>query len=291
MGGANVVRSSPTARSAMVSLFGKYERVLRPGANLIIPLVDHIGFVHDLREQAIQISRQAAITRDNVVLDIDAILFIQVVDPYKASYGVENLRSAIMNLAQTTMRSEIGKLSLDRTFEERETLNQHIVKIISPEAAAWGVRCLRYEIRDIEPSPNIKHSMVLQAESERRKRADILLSEGQRQAAINRATAERAAKGLRAEGSAEAAIRVSDASSQALRTIGEATEGPKKGRDAAGYIATEKYMKSYKSMGAQSNSLVMKTSPFDVARNVSEAFDLLNKTELEVQGQKASSAI
>eukprot|EP00826_Nyctotherus_ovalis_P054282 TRINITY_DN709_c0_g1_i5.p1 TRINITY_DN709_c0_g1~~TRINITY_DN709_c0_g1_i5.p1 ORF type:complete len:180 (-),score=55.41 TRINITY_DN709_c0_g1_i5:47-586(-) len=142
--------------AAMLHRFRKYQRVLKPGINLKIPFIDQIAFVQDLRERAIEISSQAAITKDNVTLQIDAVLFIQIVDPYKASYGVESLEDAITNLAQTTMRSEIGKLTLDKTFEERESLNHYIVNAISSEVEAWGVKCLRYEIRDIEPPFNIK---------------------------------------------------------------------------------------------------------------------------------------
>jgi regulator of protease activity HflC (stomatin/prohibitin superfamily) len=155
-----------------------------------------------LREQAIEISSQVAVTRDNVALHIDGVLYIQVVDPEKASYGVESYKDAVINLAQTTMRSEIGKRSLDSLFEERETLNEKIVSAIEKESQEWGVHSIRYEIKDIEPPTSIQKSMVLQAEAERRKRASILTSEGEMLANINIADAEKQAQILESEGHA-----------------------------------------------------------------------------------------
>lgn len=263
--------------AAMLHRFRKYQRVLKPGVNLKIPFVDQIAFVQDLRERAIEISSQAAITKDNVTLQIDAVLFIQIVDPYKASYGVESLEDAITNLAQTTMRSEIGKLTLDKTFEERESLNNYIVNAISSEVEAWGVKCLRYEIRDIEPPFNIKKAMILQAEAERKKRADILTSEGERQAAINIADGERIAKTLRAEGEADATIKVSQASADALKSIG--TEmNTSYGQLAGSYLTASGYIESYERLGTKGNSLLVDTSPIEVAKNISEAFDMLSKS-------------
>lgn len=164
---------------------------MEPGLNFKFPFVDTIEYVHDLREQAIEISSQVAVTRDNVALHIDGVLYIQVVDPEKASYGVESYKDAVINLAQTTMRSEIGKLSLDSLFEERETLNERIVSAIEKESKEWGVHSIRYEIKDIEPPTAIQKSMVLQAEAERRKRASILTSEGEMLANVNIADAEK----------------------------------------------------------------------------------------------------
>lgn len=263
--------------AALLQRFGKFKRVLRPGINIKIPFVDQIAFVQDLRERAIEISSQAAITKDNVTLQIDAILFIQVVDPYKASYGIENLEDAITNLAQTTMRSEIGKLTLDKTFEEREMLNHYIVNAISSEVEAWGIKCLRYEIRDIEPPSRIKKTMLFQAKAEREKRADILKSEGEQQSAINMAQAERQSKILVAEGKAEAAIKLSKASAEALNMIAKEMNSIE-GQLAGNYLAADEYIKSYEVLGKKGNSLIIGTSPIEVAKNISEAFDMLNQS-------------
>jgi len=274
--------------AALLHRFGKYHRTLVPGLNIKIPFVDQVSFIHDLREEAIEISSQVAITKDNVALHIDAILFIQVVDPYKASYGVERIKNAITNLAQTTMRSEIGKLTLDKTFEERETLNHHIVNMISPEVEAWGVKCLRYEIRDIDPPPNIKKSMILQAESERQKRADILKSEGDRQASINLAEGERMSKSLRAEGRADATIQISRASADALKAIGTAIAS-EQGKPAASFMIADHFIDSYRALGRKNNALLVDTGPINVAKNISDAFDILNKS-LEKKTKKREIA-
>ena len=135
----------------MIHRFAKYNRLLKPGLNFKIPFLETVEYVHDLREQVVEISSQVAVTKDNVALHIDGVLYIQIEDPLKASYGVENIYAAITNLAQTTMRSEIGKLTLDKTFEERETLNDNIIKAIEKEVSDWGILALRYEIKDIEP--------------------------------------------------------------------------------------------------------------------------------------------
>ena len=179
---------------------------MNPGLNFKIPFVETIEYVHDLREQVIEISSQVAVTKDNVAIHIDGVLYIQIEDPYKASYGVENIYNAITNLAQTTMRSEIGKLTLDKTFEERDHLNNNIIKAIEKEIKDWGIEALRYEIKDIEPPQNIQNAMILQAEAERRKRGKILESEGDKQASINVAEAGRKAAILQAEGAAESMI-------------------------------------------------------------------------------------
>lgn len=190
----------------MLHRFKKFSTKLEPGINFKIPFVDTVEYVHDLREQAIEITSQVAVTKDNVALHIDGVLYIQVVDPFKASYEVESYKEAVMNLAQTTMRSEIGKMSLDSLFEERETLNQRIVLSVEKEAFEWGVHAIRYEIKDIEPPTAIQKSMVLQAEAERRKRASILTSEGDMMANVNIAEAEKQALVLEAEGHAQSII-------------------------------------------------------------------------------------
>lgn len=271
--------------AVMLHRFGKFERLLKPGINFKIPIVDSIAFVHDLREQCREIDTQVAITKDNVALRLDAILYYQIYDPYKASYGIEKLEDAITTLAQTSMRSEIGKLTLDKTFEERESLNHHIVTTIGAEVEAWGIKCIRYEIRDIDPPPNIKNSMILQAESERRKRANILKSEGERQASINVAEGERMSKKLIAEGNADAAIRIAKASSSALSSIGDSISSEER-KSAASFLLADKYIAAYSKLGKKENSLIIDTSPIKMAERVTEAYNMLNRSLQSKEGKE-----
>lgn len=236
-----------------------------PGLNFVIPLIDSVEYVHDLREQAIDISSQQAVTRDNVSLHIDGVLYIQVVDPYKVSYNVENYRDAVTNLAQTTMRSEIGKLSLDTLFFERENLNKRIVTAIEQESKEWGVHSIRYEIKDIETPPKIEKAMNRQADSERKKRANILISEGEMIARNNIADADRQAQVLVAEGKAEAIIVKAQAQGEALRQIDTAINQAG-GMTAAQFIIGQRYIQAYRRLAKKSNTIVMPTQPQNISQ-------------------------
>ena len=223
----------PQNMTFLVERLGKYNDTLTAGMQFVLPFIDRIAYRLSLKEDAIDIPSQVAITRDNISLTIDGVLYYKVLEPYKAAYGIQNYEYAVIQLAQTSMRSEIGKLELDKTFEERDSLNARIIDAINQASAAWGVQVMRYEIRDIQPPASVLDAMEKQMRAEREKRAAILDSEGKRQAAINLAEGEKqatvlAAEALRqeqvlkAEGEARSIELVAAAKAQALTTIGDA---------------------------------------------------------------------
>jgi len=227
------VKFVPQNRAFVIERFGKYRITLAAGLNFILPFIDKVAYNRSLKEQAIDVPSQSAITRDNIGLTVDGVLYLKVLDASKASYGVEEYIFAVTQLAQTTMRSEIGKIDLDKTFKERDTLNTAIVHAINEAAEPWGVQVLRYEIKDITPPRSVLEAMERQMKAERDKRATILESEGERQSAINVAEGDKQAKVLaaeadkteqilKAEGEVRAIEMVAIAKANALRTIGEA---------------------------------------------------------------------
>ncbi|MFN8973062.1 MAG: SPFH domain-containing protein, partial [Alphaproteobacteria bacterium] len=179
------VKIVPQQSAYIIEKLGRFDRRLEPGLNLLIPFIERIAYKHSLKEFAYEVQEQPAITRDNVTMMMDGILYLRIIDPVQASYGVNNPIYAVSQLAQTTMRSEIGKLSLDQCFEEREQLNANIVTAINQASQTWGIQCMRYEIKNITPPSTVLKAMELQVAAERQKRAEILQSEGQRQSKIN----------------------------------------------------------------------------------------------------------
>ena len=290
----NSVKFVPQNRAYVVERFGKYQRTLEAGLNFIVPFIDRVAYDRSLKEQAVDVPSQSAITKDNIGLTVDGVLYLKVLDANKASYGIEDYTFAVTQLAQTTMRSEIGKIELDKTFEERDALNVSIVHSINEASEPWGVQVMRYEIKDIEPPRTVLEAMERQMKAEREKRAVILESEGERQSAINvaegekqaqvlAAEADRAQQILRAEGEARAIEMVAEAKATALRKIGEAAatdEGQKAVQldlatlaiEAKQQIAKESTVVLMDDKNSSAGSVVAEAVAVVSAMNRSEAF-------------------
>jgi regulator of protease activity HflC (stomatin/prohibitin superfamily) len=292
------VKMVPQQEAWIVERLGKFKAVLEPGLNFVIPFIDMVSYKHSLKEQAMAIKPQNAISKDNVTLEIDGVLYVKVFDAKKASYGAEDPYYAITQLAQTTMRSEIGKLSLDKTFEEREYLNSAIVKAINEASASWGMECLRYEIKDIHPPVSVVQAMELQMAAERKKRAQILESEGVRQAKINNAEAEKTQVVLsseaaytdqvnRARGEAEAIEMVATATANSLSIIAKSI-GDKEGKDAISFRLAEGYIESFGKLAKHSNTIVIPAELSNPSGFISSALAIFNNLDngMEKKGKK-----
>ena len=216
-------RVVPMRVLAVKERLGKFKGVLMPGLHFIVPFIDRIAYMHDSREQVIDIPKQRCITRDNVEVDVDGVVYLKVADAQKASYGITNYHAAVISLAQTTMRSEIGKLNLDDTFREREKVNDKIVQEIDKASEPWGIKFIRYEIRTIEPSANMLNTMEKQMEAERQKRADITLAQGEKQARINVSEGEKQAAINVSEGEKQKRINEADGRGAEIRLVADAT--------------------------------------------------------------------
>ncbi|KAL1932664.1 hypothetical protein VTP01DRAFT_8342 [Rhizomucor pusillus] len=279
-----IIKFVPQQEAWIVERMGKFYRLLEPGLNIIVPFIDRIKYVKSLKETAIEVPSQSAITQDNVTLELDGVLYFRIIDPLKASYGVEDAEFAITQLAQTTMRAEIGQMTLDRTLAERAHLNANIVDAINSAAEDWGIRCLRYEIRDIHPPAKVVESMHQQVSAERTKRAQILESEGARQAAINVAEgrkqatilaseADKAEQINRAAGEAEAILLRARAAAQGIEKVAEAI-GRANGRDAVSMTVAEKYVEAFGKMAKEGTTMIVPASANDAASMVAQALSI-----------------
>ncbi|KAF2034838.1 hypothetical protein EK21DRAFT_107468 [Setomelanomma holmii] len=278
-----VIRFVPQQTAWIVERMGKFNRILEPGLAILMPVIDRIAYVRSLKENAIEIPSQSAITADNVTLELDGVLYTRVFDAYKASYGVEDAEYAISQLAQTTMRSEIGQLSLDHVLKERANLNANITAAINEAAQDWGVTCLRYEIRDIHAPEPVVEAMHRQVTAERSKRAEILESEGQRQSAINIAEGKKqsvilASEALRAEqinmasGEAEAILVKAQATANGIDAVARAiAQGEGAAQNAISLSVAEKYVDAFANLAKEGTSVIVPGNVGDIGGMIASA--------------------
>ncbi|HSQ79656.1 MAG TPA: stomatin-like protein [Casimicrobiaceae bacterium] len=275
------IRVVPQQRAWVVERLGRFHGVLQPGLNFVFPIVDRIAYKHDLREIPLDVPPQVCITKDNTQLQVDGILYFQVTDARLASYGSSNYVLAITQLAQTTLRSVIGRMELDRTFEERDQINAAVVNALDAAAPSWGVKVLRYEIKDLTPPAEILRAMQAQITAEREKRAVIATSEGkrqeqiniaqgQREAAIAKSEGEKQAEINNAQGQAAAILAIAEANSKAIRQVAEAMAAPG-GMGAVNLKVAEQYIAQFGNLAKTTNTLILPTNVADVAGLIATA--------------------
>ncbi len=282
----------PQQSAFVVERLGKFSRVIKAGFHILIPFIERIAYRHTLKENAIDIAEQICITKDNVQVGVDGVLYMQILDPGRASYGIGNYMFAIAQLAQTTLRSEIGKIDLDRTFEERGTINSNVVAELDKASDPWGVKVLRYEIKNINPPADILGAMEKQMRAEREKRAVILTSEGERDAKINQAEGEKqrvikeseAKKQQQineAEGEAQAILAVATATAEGLRQVAAALvdEG---GAEAMQLRVAEQYIDEFGKLAKAANTLVVPANLADLASMIALATNVAQRKSVPV---------
>ena len=276
----------------VIERLGKYSRTLGAGFHILIPFIDRVAYRHTLKEQAIDVPPQNCITKDNIAVEIDGVLYLRLIDPVKASYGIMDYRFAIIQLAQTTMRSEIGKIDLDRTFESRENVNAAIVNAIDEASEPWGIKVTRYEIKSIEPPQTIREAMEKQMRAERVKREQIALSEGDKQAKINRAEGDKQEAIKKSEGErirmenealgrAAAIFEVAKATAQGIVEVGKSINMPG-GKDAVSLRIATDWIQSFASLAKSSNTMIVPTNVTDLASVTAilrNSFDFAGKKE------------
>jgi len=276
----------PQQHAYVIENLGKYSRTLRAGFHILVPFIERIAYKHSLKEMAIDIPEQICITKDNVQVGVDGVLYMQILDPQRASYGIQDYIFAIVQLAQTTLRSEIGKIDLDRTFEERALINGNVVSEVDVASDPWGVKVLRYEIRNINPPADVIEAMEKQMRAEREKRAVVLESEGVRDAEINRAEgqkqkvikeseAKREQQINEAQGEAAAIEAVATATATGLREVASAVEAPG-GREAMQLRVAEQYVAQFGELAKKGNSLVIPANLSDIASMLAMATKIVS---------------
>ncbi|HID97316.1 MAG TPA: SPFH/Band 7/PHB domain protein [Thermodesulfobacteriaceae bacterium] len=289
----------PQRNEYVVERLGKYRTTLGAGFHILIPFLDRIAYKRSLKEEPIDIPAQTCITADNVTMEVDGVLYLQVVNSRQSAYGIENYHFAAAQLAQTSLRSAIGKISLDNTFEARETLNQQVVDALDEAAQNWGVKVLRYEIKDIKPPHSVLEAMEKQMRAEREKRAEIAKSEGERQAVINRAEGDRAeaialSEGEKmkrineAEGRAQEILKVAEATAAGIRKVAESLSAPG-GHDAANLEVAKKYLDQFGKLARENNTMILPGNLTDVSSMVATAMATLKQTAQHTSDSSSAS--
>jgi regulator of protease activity HflC (stomatin/prohibitin superfamily) len=284
---ASMVKVVPQKTAIIVERLGKYRATFTAGFQILIPFIDKIRYRHTLKEQAIDVASQICITRDNIAVEVDGILYLQVLDPQKASYGIDNYRFASIQIAQTTMRSVIGKLELDRTFEERESINATIVGAVDKASDSWGVKVTRYEVKNISPPQTIRDAMEKQMRAEREKRAIIAESEGTKQAKINVAEGDKQELIKKSEGEMQKRIneatgraseieQVAKATANGLRAISLAIS-EENGLNAVNLRIAEQYLNAFGNLAKLNNTMILPSNLSDIAGVVATATSVFNE--------------
>lgn len=284
---SKTMRIVPQKQAFIVERLGKYTNTLEAGFHILMPFIDKVSYKHTLKEQAIDVPSQSCITKDNIAVEVDGILYLQVIDPKNASYGINNYQFASTQLAQTTMRSVIGKLELDRTFEERETINVSIVDAVDKASDPWGVKVTRYEVKNIEPPVSIKDAMEKQMRAEREKRALIAESEGDKQAKINRAEGDKQEMIAKSEGEKQKRINEAEGSAAEIEKVAKATAngireiataiGEEEGINAVNLRIAEKYLNEFGKLAKTNNTLIIPTNLSDLAGIISSVTTVIKE--------------
>jgi regulator of protease activity HflC (stomatin/prohibitin superfamily) len=285
---ASTIKIVPQREAYIIERLGKFSRILDAGFHVLIPFIDKVAYKHSLKEIAMDVQPQTCITKDNVSVEVDGILYVQVFDPKKASYGIDDYKFAVSQLAQTTMRSIIGKLELDKTFEEREAINGSIVQAVDEASDPWGVKVTRYEVKNILPPQSIKDAMEKQMRAEREKRALIAESEGDRQAQINRAEGQKQELIRESEGEKQKQINEAEGKAAEIRSIADATAAgireiasainSQGGVEAVNLRVAESYIKEFGNLAKQNNTMIIPSDLANISSLVASATSVIKQT-------------
>lgn len=278
---SNVAKIVPQKQAYVIERLGKYSKTLEAGFHLLVPFIDKVAYKHTLKEQALDVPGQTCITRDNIAVEVDGVIYLQVVDPGLASYGIDNYAYAGTQLAQTTLRSVIGKLELDKTFEEREYINGQVVETLDAAAEPWGLKVLRYEISNITPPRTVQDALEKQMRAERERRAVVAESEGEKEAKINISVADRERQINEATGKAEEIRLLAEATANGIREIATAinTEG---GKDAVNLRVAEQYVNEFGKLAKTNNTMILPAELSNIGSAVAAVQKVLSGTDNKV---------